>query len=331
MTELYKKFGELLKLERKRKGAKHEELSEQLKISSTNLEYLEEGDVSSLPSMIYYNLFAKAYAEALGIDYERTVEAIKEDLGEIVEQDETTGTTPAAGKKAKKKPEKSKEEPETSESAMPIKKLLYLFGGIVAVFVVFLVVYQIFFSSGDEGTGLEPEPAQSTEIAAKQDESNTEESKAEFDWNVPDYKEPQEMKLRLIPRNQSWSTVLADGDTVIFRNLIPGRVYDVAGMYRLMVSVGIPSQVDIELNGKPVDLRNAETGRISRVEINQLNLAGFLEDKTGPETAETGTSNAVVSPQPPPEQTNNNSGPEIETPVDTSQDTSPGGDSDDEF
>jgi transcriptional regulator with XRE-family HTH domain len=331
MTELYKKFGELLKLERKRKGVKHEELSEQLKISSTNLEYLEEGEVSSLPSMIYYNLFAKAYAEVLGIDYERTIEAIKEDLGEVFEQDETEAAAPADGKKAKKKVEKSKEDSETSESAIPIKKMLYLFGGIVIVFAAFLLIYLVFFSSDDVKTDVKPHPEKSTEIDAKPDESDAGESEAAFDWNVPDYQEPQQMKLRLIPRNQSWSTVLADGDTAIFRNLIPGRVYDVAAMYRLTVSVGIPSQVDIELNSKPVDLRNAETGRISRVNINQLNLAGFLEDKTETEAAVTSTGNAAPSPQDTSGQASGNTGPEIETPVDTSQDKSPGGDSNDEL
>ena len=277
MSELYKKFGELLKLERKRKGIKLEELSEQLKITEANLEYIEEGQVASLPSMIYYNLFAKAYSEALGIDYSRTVDAIKEDLGESIENN-IPGKEPAPAKDtASKAADKDRTEEKADESGVSIKKLLYIFGSIVVVFVLFIIGYLLFFAPGGSQTTPAVAAPDSSEVTSTRAATTDEEQMpAEIDWTVSKYDEPTKISLRLIPRQQSWSTVLADGDTAIFRNLQPGRIYDAEADYRMTVSVGIPSQVDIELNGQKVDLRDSETGRISRVEINQLNLEEIL-------------------------------------------------------
>ncbi|MEW6413507.1 MAG: RodZ domain-containing protein [Candidatus Zixiibacteriota bacterium] len=277
MSELYKKFGELLKIERNRKALKLEDLSEQLKISVTNLEYIEAGEIGSLPSKIYYNLFAKAYAESLGIDFERTIEAIKEDLGELTYNGDTGSSKPAPDKPQKKKPAEQKKDAEERESAASIKKLLYLFGAIVVVFIIFLVIFLIFFSSEKPITDEQTSTRQASQPAVvDSDHVTSDTGGTSYDWNVPEYRVPQKLRLKLTPRNESWSTVLADGDTVIFRNLIPGRVYDAEADYRLIVSVGIPSQVDIELNGKAVDLSDPGTGRISRVEINQVNADSFF-------------------------------------------------------
>lgn len=135
----------------------------------------------------------------------------------------------------------------------------------------------IFFRSERPGSTGEAAPAQVSKATTREtDQAVADTQTSGFDWNVPDYEEPQLMKLQLVSRNESWSTVVADGDTVIFRNLIPGRVYEAEAMYRLIVSIGIPSQVDVQLNGQPVDLRNPESGRVSRVEISQLNLEEIL-------------------------------------------------------
>ena len=91
MTGLYVKIGKLLQMERTRQDVKLDDLAAELKISLANLEAIENGDSTSLPSALYFKLFAKSYAEALGIDYEATVEAI--------EQDMTSSEQPAAANK----------------------------------------------------------------------------------------------------------------------------------------------------------------------------------------------------------------------------------------
>ncbi|UCE24878.1 MAG: DUF4115 domain-containing protein [Candidatus Zixiibacteriota bacterium] len=331
MSELYNKFGELLKLERKRKGFKLEELSDQLKISESSLEHIEEGEVGSLPSMIYYNLFAKAYAEALGIDYDRTIEAIKEDIGEAIDEVQPEGQVVSEKKKAEKKPPRAGETEKTSENTISFKKLLYLFGAIVIIFVVFLVIYLVFFASNDIETtrqAVSPEPVETTQTA--EPEADRAEAATEYNWNMARYDEPEAMTLRLIPRNESWSTVLADGDTVIFRNLLPGRVYEVEALYRLTVSIGIPSQVDVELNGKEINLRDPETGRISRVHINQVNVDEFLSRQEEP-PSETASTPAVVTPaQETSVQPEGETAPDNQRPEDTLVDSITGGESNDE-
>ncbi|UCC45657.1 MAG: DUF4115 domain-containing protein, partial [Candidatus Zixiibacteriota bacterium] len=232
-------------------------------------------------SMIYYNLFARAYAEALGIDYDRTVEAIKEDLGVAINGVPDTGPVAAPGKKTEKpRKEPAGKPPTENNGSKLVKKLLYLFAAIVVVFVVFLVVYKFAFVS-DQPSPQQPDTnaeAVETDDVVPEDTREASDQKT-YDWDVEQYQKPEPIRLRLIPQNESWSTVLADGDTVIFRNLIPGRVYEAEAQYRLMVSIGIPSQVQVELNGRQVDLANAESGRISRVEINQMNLEEFFRER----------------------------------------------------
>jgi hypothetical protein len=99
---------------------------------------------------------------------------------------------------------------------------------------------------------------------------------AGFNWVVPGYKPPAEIKIELKPKSESWGSVIADGDTAIFRSLIPGRGYTATAKYRLIVSIGMPEAVDVEINGRLVDLRDPANQRISRIEINQANLESFL-------------------------------------------------------
>lgn len=84
------------------------------------------------------------------------------------------------------------------------------------------------------------------------------------------------MQLQLIAGEESWAMVLADGDTAIYRTLVPGKVYTVPADYRYVVSIAWPSRVAVTLNGTPVNLRDPSTRRISRVAINQKNLDSVL-------------------------------------------------------
>jgi hypothetical protein len=211
----------------------------------------------------------------LGIDHARTLEAIEQEIQEAPSSSkDETGADADSEADRSRQPSVDIQEAEGGDQSEKsyIKKLIYLFGGIVVVFIAFMVFFQIM--SNDEGTDSEPaiEDRAAEETSQPTAEPKQADSSTPYDWNVEEYQKPQALKLRLIPRAESWSTVLADGDTAIFRNLIPGRVYNVEAAYRLQISVGIPRVVDIELNGK-----------ISRVIINQMNLAQFLNPPPKPE------------------------------------------------
>lgn len=279
MSELNKKLGSLLRLERERQGLKLDDLSEKLKTAVAGLESIEAGSPDWFPSELYYTLFTKSYAAALGIDYDRTIEAIKEELGQALEPSEPkSGTSDSAGKgQADREDGQSADEP---HSAGPLlKKMGWAFIGLLGLLAAVLLFDKYFLDddqfglSGSQPSGLseQPEQGQATQVSI--------DKYADFDWQVPEYTKPTVITLRLTPRSESWATVLADGDTAIFRKLVPGRYYEAVAKYRLRISIGVPSAVDIELNGRPVALNIAESGRISRVRINQMNLKSFFESK----------------------------------------------------
>ncbi|MEW5994418.1 MAG: RodZ domain-containing protein [Candidatus Zixiibacteriota bacterium] len=293
MNKVYVTIGEVLKRERMLQGLSLEAVSQQTKITVANLELIEEGEVDSLPSQLYYNLFAKAYAELLGIDYNATLEAIKVDVGEPLENAGNRKSRDRASKKEKPQTERPAEAGELPEQAgrKVALTLAYLVGGVIVVFLLFLLIRWALpdgeqqFAEGDTATVAgEHEQLEVDSIHEKTDAGDTqtsvtrgsEDEYATYNWGVPAYKPPENLTLRLLAQQESWATVVADGDTAIFRTLKPGREYTVEAKFRIKISIAVPSAVSVKLNGEPVDLRQARSGRISRVEITQLNVDSVL-------------------------------------------------------
>jgi len=272
MSELHLKFGELLRLEREHQGVALEIISSELKIPEETLKHLEAGEVSALPAELYFTLFSRSYAEFLGIDYAKTIEAMREELGEALEPDlppderqkehKRKGTVSAASGRG---------EPDVGAF---LKKAGIIAGVIVGAFIIFLVGYFVLFANGT-GTGA---PGGSTyeETDARGDDGSGPEGGDRYDWNVPTYQPPDSIRLTLIAREESWATVYSDGTQALYRTISPGRAYAIAAKYRLVVSIGIPRVVDVQLDGQPAFLADPETGRINRVEVDQTNRDRFL-------------------------------------------------------
>ncbi len=139
MSEVNKKLGILLKKERERQNIKIDDLSERLKISVSNLQSIEAGTTDGLPSDLYFSLFAKSYAESLGIDHSRTIEAIKLDC-------EETNDNSQKSKGSEKKQSDSSDEKTEAESLIA-KKTGIVFAVIITLSLIFLVVNHFFFNS----------------------------------------------------------------------------------------------------------------------------------------------------------------------------------------
>ncbi|MCP4684968.1 MAG: helix-turn-helix domain-containing protein [bacterium] len=305
MGELETKFGDLLQLERERQKITLADLATELKISEDSLASIEKGDAGSLPSEPYYKMFSKTYAERLGIDYAKTIDAIREELGESLEPElkvageRKEGEPPESGKKAVSDKEAEEDEEEPSEEKAFIKKVIYISAAIVVVFILVLVGYKFIFGGGEESAV----PGERVEEA--DGPSPTESANAEFanyQWGVPENARPESLLVTLTSREQSWATVLADGDTVLYQNLTPWREYNVKAAYRVLVSIGIPRLVDIKLDGTPVNLVNATSGRISRVEINQSNRTMFeppAAERPRPASSAPAPAQDTTSPAPP--------------------------------
>ena len=272
MSEINVKLGELIRLERERQNINLEDFSTQLKISSANLESIESGDSSKLPSDLYFNLFAKSCCEALGIDFIRTVDAIKVEFSET--------TPPNKNSANSKSKEKSKNPSDNSgkDEKLQLKKLAYMLGGIIGIFVIFMLIYFIFFKNDTPNSQPSNIP-DNIENAQPNNNNNDVEIATTYDWNTSEYTPPEPIELKLTASKESWATVLADGDTSLFRSLVPNKQYIINADYRIQISVGIPRFVEIELNGTKINLVNPKTRRISKVKINQINLESFLESK----------------------------------------------------
>ncbi len=268
MSEVNIKLGTLLKKERERQDIKIDDLSERLKITVPYLQSIEAGTTEGLPSELYFSLFAKSYAEALGIDYVRTVEAINADIEESLNspEEKTKGGD-------KKTPNTTDEDSESENQFL--KKAGIVFGIIVGLFVLFLGVNKLFYNAESQNTSHEnstnSQPAKKSEELKKLEETYN-----NYNWDNKEYHSPQKIKLTLTPKQESWSAVFADGDTAIYRILRVGRTYTAEADYRMTISIGVPSVVTVKLNGQEVDLRDKVSKRIYKVLINQMNIDNFL-------------------------------------------------------
>lgn len=270
MSELQKQLGALLKSERERQEILIGDIAEKLKIAEANLAAIENGDISSLPSEIYFSLFSKTYAEALGIDYATVMDELKGKVAEVEDQSKKTVH--------KKKTDSAEvdEEAEKPKQNNFVKTAGIAFGGIVLVFILFLLFNNLFLKSDESMSSEDSMNSMNTEAPLKKSESEMEALYADYDWESVVYEKPEKLQLTLVATEQCWSAIFADGDTALYQNLRPNRLYTIDADYRILVSVGMPSKVTIKLNGQEVDLRNSESRRIYKVLINQLNYKEYL-------------------------------------------------------
>lgn len=276
--ELYTKIGKLLQMERVRQQIEISDLATVLKITEANLQAVEEGDASRLPSELYFKLFAKSFAEELGIDFEATLEAMQQDVDDMAineqsPREKTKDAAPQSSSEADR--DRPSSSTTTDKSGSQLKKLAYILGGVLVLFIVVVALNQLLFQAPE--SEVEPDSLPSAIVETEPDVATSSDDTVGYDWNVPAYSEPEPLTLILMARTESWASVLADGDTAIYRTLTPGRRYEVSAKYRLRVSVGVPSAVTIELNGQEVNLRNPESGRIASVKIDQVNFQEFLD------------------------------------------------------
>lgn len=267
MNETYVKFGTLLKLERERRGVKLELISSELKIPVETLQLIEAGRSDALPSELYFRLFSKSYAEFLGIDFTKTMEAIHEELGESLEP---STPDPSGIKDSKKAPEPapvaavSEPEPERKRS-----KGVFVAVAAAGVLVICVGAYFLFSRDGS--------PKQSnTGVMSNSDYSTAVVPDTRRSWDTMGARPADSMVLTMTARVGSWATVLSDGDTMLYQMLTPGRPYNVTAKERFVVTIGNPLVVDVLLNGLPAQLADPESGEASQVEIDMNTVELFL-------------------------------------------------------
>ena len=293
MSELEIKIGALLKLERERLQINLTDLSEELRITEANLINIEKGEIEELPSEIYFGLFAKSYAEALKIDYAATVDAIKADIEQAEEVAPPKKDDKKKPKKADDKTDEESKKPSLLLKNPTYRKIIYIVTIAILLVGGYFVVSQL-IKDMQADTSMSADSNQTEQITEEPSGESTDSKYAHYDWNVPQYKKPEDLKLQLTARAESWATIFADGDTALFRNLVPGRTYEITAKYRLTLSIAVPRVVDIDLNGTRIKPVLPETGRISRVRITQINVDSFIN----PEQFNSAIINQETNPEP---------------------------------
>jgi hypothetical protein len=263
MGEVHVKLGKLLKLERERRNLSLAELSADLKISEINLQHIEDGNPSGLPGDLYFNLFGRSYAEALGIDFAMTMDAIREDLGESIEppnglNDPTGATGKSPGSM------EGLEVGQTSQSKPKVNigsTVTIILLAIVAVVIWFWVApdkkVMLFEKDRAAGNGKEKSASELADSLAA-------DTATSFNLN-----------LKLVARDRAWATVLADGDTALATTLKPWREYTVGARDTLLISLASPLSVDAFVNGQRTNLRDT-TGAVEKVVVTLGSVVTFV-------------------------------------------------------
>jgi cytoskeletal protein RodZ len=268
MSELHIRLGEALKLERQGKNLVLADLAAQLRTSESNLERIEAGDVTAFASPVYFSLYAKSYAESLGVDYGRTMDAIREDIGETTES--VVPGTASAPETAPSVAAEATKEPARRE------KSNRMFIGIVAVTILtsaILATWWLIQSGSKRVT-----------IPASVERSSTPSSPSLFDSNsAPAISDSVALTLSLIARGSSWVSLMADGDTALFRTFSQGETLAVSAQRQMILTISSPAQIDLQLNGLPAKLAD-RSGRISNVVVTPTNFRAFTGGPP-PETA----------------------------------------------
>ena len=247
--------GEILRRTRVHYGQTLEQVEVVLRIRASQLEALEQGDVSKLPGRVYAIGFVRSYSEYLGLDGDKMVHLFKEQ---------------SVGKQ--KKPDLSFPVP-ASESKVPNLAIIggSVFGVIVLIgFVAFLMFPKagknevpsvpegLTKSQLNEAPALVETPAATTATTAAADAPAPEGASVE--------EAPAENSNRVIIEvtDASWVEIRnAQGAAILRQVLKPGDIYLVPNEDGLVMSTGNAGGLKIKVDGKEIP-KLGDTGQIKR-------------------------------------------------------------------
>ncbi len=259
MGELHTILGRILKAERERQNKSLADLAQELKIAEGHLLAIEAGDIGGVPSELYFKLFARSYSDALGIDYAKAIEAIREDMRErepvsAIGNDDRPVTRTTG---------------QRTEAVEAKGKGGFIFLLAIGAVIIIAVVWLIF--SKNDSLVLSGNEADSLATEA-------EEPRQDSDLVVGSSgRESMALSLDLVARDRTWAVVIADGDTALQTNLKPWREYYIGARDSLVVSIGSPLAVELMLNGTAANLTDPEHGTVSNVVITPENLAMYIQ------------------------------------------------------
>jgi len=263
MLDKYKEVGDILTAARKERNKTVAAASESTRIMVRYLEAVETGQPGKLPAPEYFMLFARSYAEFLGIDT-----AVFDEIEERVRAEAVAVDTRV------RPPEPEKRE---SEKKPKNKKILRIVFYIVSLLIIAGAVYLAY-------TQLWPRLrhssffSKSTDVGAASNETQPANNAAEMNIVVPDqpYQPPDKLRLRMIANQDVWVTVARDGDTVFNQKLTAGLEQSWEADFRYWLTLSNALAVDLYINDRKLIPLTDKAQPIADLEINQTNFERYL-------------------------------------------------------
>ncbi len=285
MSNWQAKLGELLAGERQRQELDLADISAELKIAQEHLQQIEEGQAKDLPAEVYFGLFARSYATHLGIDFDRTVEAIKAETGELNQPERPDPKEdPAASLTARQKAGLAVSGANDSRGR----------GGMIVVILLVVLIGGFAIISllqrGDNETSEDrtesTETTTPTTVQPTEQPSGTPVAARDTGLALPSEAIPSPMRLGLQASDSSWAQVVADADTVINGFLRIDRAYELRADERFLITIGRPEVVIATINDTLANLRNPRSQRIYQVAVERDNYRVFFAANRDPNQRE---------------------------------------------
>jgi len=281
-------FGAKLKLEREKRKITLEQISVSTKIGTRMLQALEEDNFNQLPGGIFNKGFVRAYSRFLGLDEDQTLADYMQASGDVLPAStepgsQEDGSREDATRENRENKDKGKvSRLEAGADAPPRQVPWGVFAGALLVVALALSFWShrrreharqavrptpstaaTQVSGQVSGSGLpatsSPATGSPTGVSAPSAVPKTSQA-----LTASPAATPSEFTVVIQAREESWTTITADGKTISSELLPAGGERVVRGRKEIIVKVGSAGAIDFRFNGKKVDT-GGEYGEVKTV------------------------------------------------------------------
>jgi cytoskeleton protein RodZ len=271
-------FGQKLKLEREKRNITLEQISVSTKIGIRMLQALEEDKFNQLPGGIFNKGFVRAYSRFLGLDEDQTIADYLQASGDALP---ASTETPSRGEDSREnaahedatrenKDHKDKDKVSRLEASADAPPRQVPWGMFAGALLIVALALSFWSHRRREHTrqAARPTPATvATQVSGQVSGSDlpitsspagvpapSTAPKTSHDLAASPTATPGEFTVVIQAREESWSTITADGKTVSSELLPAGSERVVRGRKEIIVRIGNAGGVDFRFNEKKVNV-----------------------------------------------------------------------------
>jgi len=305
-------IGAILREERIARGLSCADIAQDCKLQEVFVTAIEEGHTDYLPSHIYFRMFARMYADTVGIDPDQLLGKLYPELPppekpgyagaglriQPVDNDSVSVSGATTQVNQTNQTGYIRVQPSTSPTYAPhvpqsqsadssaLRKKYVLRAGMVvagALALVFIAKHTVL----NNGFASEETNAAETTVVTGEapganttaDEANTAGTNTETAFPAYQPREKLELTIKAKPSAKGAGVVVvADGDTLFNRKMRGGEVYTWSSNYRFKLDIADKDQVEVFIGGQRLQTSDVKGKRLHGLEITQLNYEQLLAD-----------------------------------------------------